>query len=225
MKPHRKNDSAPDRLKLVTGCSTDSPIRRCIVSLERLPKTEMVRFVADPVGNIVPDIAEKLPGRGVWVRSHRDSVEKACATNAFSRGLKTNIQKPDNLSNTVEGLLLNQCKGLLGFARKSGTIVTGFEQVQSKLRARCSGWIIEASDGANDGRQKLLRLVRAICKDIQIAGALRAQEIGDALGQQTVVHALLVQGTLSERWAIVYRKLVGFRDAPELIWTTQKESN
>lgn len=223
MKPHRKNDSAPVRLKLDKGCSTDVPIRRCIVTRERLPKTEMVRFVADPNGNIVPDISEKLPGRGVWVRSNRETLDQACGANAFSRGLKTNLQKPENLSNQVETLLLNQCQGLLGIARKSGSIVTGFEKVQSRLRSRTSGWILEASDGSKDGRQKLLRLVKAICKEVQIAGALCADEIGDAIGQPTVVHAMLDQGTLANRWAVAYRKLIGFREAPELVWTQQKE--
>ena len=225
MKPHRKNDSAPVRLKLDIGCSTDVPIRRCIVTRERLPKTEMVRFVADPQGNIVPDVSEKLPGRGVWVLSNRETLDQACATNAFNRGLKKDIQKPENLSNRVEDLLLRQCQGLLRIARKSGSIVTGFEKVQTRLRTRTSGWILEASDGSSDGRQKLLRLVKAICNEIQIGGALCAKEIGEAIGQPTVVHALLDQGALAERWAVSYRKLVGFREAPERVWTDKKERN
>lgn len=225
MKPHRKNDSAPDRLKLDTGCSTNAPIRRCIVTRERLPKTKMVRFVADPHGNIVPDVSEKLPGRGVWVRSDRLTIDQACKVNAFSHGLKANLLKPENLSDKVEALLLRQCQGLLGIARKSGIIVTGFEKVQSRLRSHNTGWIVEASDGANDGRQKLLRLIKAIRKDVQIAGALCAREIGDAIGQPTVVHVLLDQGSLADRWAIAYRKLIGFREAPEKTWTKAKESN
>lgn len=225
MKPHRKNDSAPVRLKHDTGCSTDVPIRRCIVTRERLPKSEMVRFVADPTGNIVPDISEKLPGRGVWVRSSRDALEQACATNAFSRGLKKNLQNPENLSNKVEILLLGQCQGLLGIARKSGGIVTGFEKVQTRLRTQTSGWILEASDGASDGRQKLLRLVKAICKEVQIAGALCAKEIGEAIGQPMVVHALLVPGKLADRWAVAYRKLTGFREAPERVWINEQRRN
>ena len=41
--------------------------RMCIVTRARRSPDEMIRFVADPGGEIVPDIKRKLPGRGVWV--------------------------------------------------------------------------------------------------------------------------------------------------------------
>ena len=39
------------------------PLRRCIVTRERLPKERMLRFVLGPGGTLVPDLAGKLPGR------------------------------------------------------------------------------------------------------------------------------------------------------------------
>ena len=38
-----------------------------IVSGDIMPEHRLIRFVADPDGNIVPDAAAKLPGRGAWV--------------------------------------------------------------------------------------------------------------------------------------------------------------
>ena len=48
--------------------------RRCLVSGEVLAEDRLVRFAADPDGNVVPDVAAVLPGRGMWVRADRDAV-------------------------------------------------------------------------------------------------------------------------------------------------------
>ena len=37
----------------------------------------MIRFVVGPQGEVVPDLARCLPGRGLWVRAERTMVEKA----------------------------------------------------------------------------------------------------------------------------------------------------
>ena len=42
------------------------PLRRCLVTRERLPKEAMIRFVLGPGRELVPDLAGKLPGRGMW---------------------------------------------------------------------------------------------------------------------------------------------------------------
>ena len=46
-------------------------LRRCIVTRRELSPDDLIRFVADPTGTIVPDINRKLPGRGVWVNTDR----------------------------------------------------------------------------------------------------------------------------------------------------------
>jgi len=40
--------------------------RKCVVTGDFLSRDELIRFVCDPEGKIVPDLAERLPGRGVW---------------------------------------------------------------------------------------------------------------------------------------------------------------
>ena len=47
------------------------PERRCIVAMERRPQGEMIRFVLSPDGQVTPDLAAKLPGRGAWVTASR----------------------------------------------------------------------------------------------------------------------------------------------------------
>src|ERR1700733_1876156 len=51
------------------------PQRRCIVTRERLPKERMIRFVVGPDRQIVPDLAARLPGRGIWLSASSDVLE------------------------------------------------------------------------------------------------------------------------------------------------------
>ena len=64
----------------------ETPERRCIVTGETQPKAGLIRFVAGPDGQVVPDLAEKLPGRGFWVVADRQALDRAAAKGLFSRG-------------------------------------------------------------------------------------------------------------------------------------------
>ena len=55
----------------------DVPERRCIVTGDVQPKAGLVRFVVGPDGQIVPDLADKLPGRGIWVTADRGLITKS----------------------------------------------------------------------------------------------------------------------------------------------------
>ena len=58
-----------------------APERRCLASGKVLPKGCLLRFVVGPDGQLVPDLAERLPGRGLWLQARQDMMEKACARN------------------------------------------------------------------------------------------------------------------------------------------------
>ena len=50
------------------------------------PPDELIRFVRGPDGQIVPDLARRLPGRGVWVDATRESVAAAVQAQGASPG-------------------------------------------------------------------------------------------------------------------------------------------
>ena len=62
--------------------------RRDLVSGEVMPEERLVRFVAGPDGVVVPDLARKLPGRGLWVAATREAVDQAAKKGGFSRSAK-----------------------------------------------------------------------------------------------------------------------------------------
>ena len=69
--------------------------RRDIVSGEVLPENRLIRFVADPDGNVVPDAAAKLPGRGLWVEASKAAIDKAVEKKLFSRAAKAQAQEQE----------------------------------------------------------------------------------------------------------------------------------
>ncbi|WP_300391178.1 RNA-binding protein [Henriciella sp.] len=196
----------------------DAPHRQCIVTRESLPQEAMIRFVRSPDGIAVPDASGKLPGRGAWVTANRETVEKAVEKGAFSRAFKVKTAPADGLADMVETQLANRCIGLLGMARKAGVAILGFDQVRNYLRGSAPGYLLEAADGSEDGRNKVHFLAKALYDTPRTAGALTSAELGMAFGRERVIHALLQEGSLSDSFATAYKRLTGFRAAPEQDW-------
>ncbi|MEI9931297.1 MAG: DUF448 domain-containing protein [Rhizomicrobium sp.] len=96
---------------------SDMRERRCLVSGEVLAEGELVRFAADPDGNVVPDIAATLPGRGMWVRADKGSVTTAVTKNLFSKSAKASLKAGADLAERVERLLVGRMQADLGLAR------------------------------------------------------------------------------------------------------------
>ncbi|MEL6388107.1 MAG: RNA-binding protein [Pseudomonadota bacterium] len=198
----------------------NDPIRQCAVSRERLPQSAMIRFVSGPDGQVVPDVGNKLPGRGVWITASRDHVAEAIRKGAFSRGLKVKAGGDPDLPDRLEALLLARCQGILGMAKRSGEVILGFDQVRNALRKAPVAWLLEASDGAEDGRRKVYSLANALYDRVRVAGGLASEELGMAFGRSRVIHGALQNGSLAKAWTIAYGRLTGFRPAPEDHWFT-----
>lgn len=195
-----------------------SPERQCAVTRERLAKAAMLRFVLSPDGVVTPDIAERLPGRGVWLKAERSVIDQAVKKGAFARGFKGQVTVPESLADLIESLLTKRCLDLLGLARKAGQAVCGFDQVRDALKDAAPAFLLEAADGAEDGRMKVYFLAKALYSDVKVAGALSAAELGMAFGRERVIHGLVRRGAIAGNVETAYRRLTGFRLAPELTW-------
>src|SRR6056297_1945894 len=91
----------------------DGPERKCIATGEVQPKHRLIRFVIGPDGQIAPDIAEKLPGRGIWVSSDRSAIEKAVNKGLFARAARQPVTVPDNLVGFIEDQLAARVVNLI----------------------------------------------------------------------------------------------------------------
>ena len=193
--------------------------RTCIATGETLPESALVRFAAAPDGVVTPDVAAKLPGRGVWVRADRVSIDKAVKRNLFARGLKTAGTPPADLADTVEALISRRCLDLLGLAKRAGALAVGTVQCEDAIRKGPPLWIVEANDGAEDGRRKLSKLAFGLWgEEPRVTGCFSSREMGVALGRDHVVHAVLLQESMAQRWTVEIGRLAGFRAIIPASW-------
>lgn len=184
--------------------------RRDIVSGEVMEEARLIRFVPGPDGLVVPDLARKLPGRGLWVAADRASVETAAKKGLFSRAAKAKLQAGPDLADQVESLLRRRVLSSLGLARKAGDLTSGFEKVSAAVQSGKVAWLIEASDGAADGRRKLWAQARRQSRPPGLLGVFTASELGLALGLENVIHTAFLAGRAADRWAQDVHRLAGF---------------
>lgn len=115
----------------------------------------MIRFVVGPEGDAVPDLARRLPGRGLWVTAERAMVEQAISRKQFSRAARMPVAAIPELADRVERLLLARVIEDLARARRAGRAVAGFVRVEQMIGRRQAGLLIVADDADGDGLAKL----------------------------------------------------------------------
>ncbi len=203
------------------------PERRCVASGQSRLKTDMVRFVLGPDLTVTPDINEKLPGRGVWVSSNREALQKAIKTGGFSRGFKSKVNVPDDLIDLTENLLRRRLIGLLAMGMKSGHMFVGFDQVKTAAQSDYLAWRFEASDGSDGPRGKIRVLTKAISHELErpltpVIGCFSSADLGKALGRDHIVHAAIRPGKLAKAVTLAARRFSGFTPLIPDNWTDKK---
>ncbi|MEM9909659.1 MAG: RNA-binding protein [Pseudomonadota bacterium] len=185
---------------------SDGPERKCIATGEARPKHALIRFVVSPDGQVVPDIAGKLPGRGIWVSSDREAMQTAEAKNLFARAAREQVSVPLGLVDLVEAQLAERVVALISLARKAGVAVAGYEKVKDWLATEQAEVLIQASDGSERGKSKLSTPYRG-----SWIGWLSADELGQAFGRPATIHAALAAGGLCKRVVDEAARLKGLR--------------
>lgn len=86
-------DAEPEPEDELEAESEVGPSRRCIVTRERRAKEKMIRFVLGPDRTIVPDLAARLPGRGIWLSARWDVLETARVQGSLVRAFAKQVSK------------------------------------------------------------------------------------------------------------------------------------
>ena len=189
--------------------SPGGPRRRCFVTRRVDDKDALIRFVVGPDDTVCPDVAGKLPGRGLWLSAERDVVHTACAGNLFAKGFHAAVAVEADLTDRVEALIAERCLGLLGLARRAGVVAAGFEQARAMLASGDAGILLVARDAADDGRRRLEKLDRAVA----VIAVFSAVEMAQALGREHVVYVAVAKGRMAKRIVTETGRLAGFRRA------------
>jgi hypothetical protein len=192
--------------------------RRCVVTRAALPPEELIRFVAGPDGRLTPDIRRKLPGRGVWTLLSAAAVAEAARSGAFARSLKTKVSVAPELAAEVDALLARDALQALAMANKAGLVVSGFGKVEAVAEGRAVAALVQASDGAQDSRRKLMQALRRGHGDsadkVPLVECFASDDLALALGRDLVIHAALKSGAASGAFLERWRRLVHFRTRP-----------
>ncbi|WP_166417707.1 RNA-binding protein [Cochlodiniinecator piscidefendens] len=183
------------------------PERRCIATGESQPKTGLIRFVVGPDNQIVADLFEKLPGRGIWVISDRAELDKVIKKGLFARAAKQPVTVSDTLIDDIEAGLARRVVDLISLSRKGGYAVTGYEKVKGWLVNEYAQVLIQANDGSSRGKTKL-----STPHDGSYIGHLTANELGLAFGRENVIHGALAPSGLTERVVEEAARLSGVRE-------------
>lgn len=180
------------------------PLRRCIVTRESGPKEAMLRFVLGPDRDVVPDLAGKLPGRGMWLSARADVLERAIKRGAFAKAARGTVHLPPDLAARIEDGLRGRIRDLVGFARRSGQAVCGRESVREWLQAGKAGLLVEASDGSPAERSRLVGR-----REMPMVAPLPADVLGSVFARDHAVHVAIAPGRLAEAIAMEATRLAG----------------
>jgi predicted RNA-binding protein YlxR (DUF448 family) len=181
-----------------------APQRSCIVTREVCDKAELIRFVAAPDGALIPDVAGKLPGRGLWVKADAEILQRAVKEKRFAKAARQQVELPDDLVGMTAGLLEARVMQSLALARKAGQVIQGFDKVKHAVQKGDALAVLHASDAAEDGRKKLSS------DGVWSDATLSREQLSRICGVENATHVALLRGGGAQKMLEELRRFTGF---------------
>ncbi len=198
--------ATPEPDEAETDEAETGPLRRCAVTRERLAKERMIRFVVGPERRIVPDLAARLPGRGIWLSARTDVLEIARTKGVFAKAARGQVLVPPDLTSDLKASLARRIGDYLGLARRAGQAVAGFGKAREWLVAGRVGLVVQASDGSPDERSRFLAGWR---DKVAVIAPLDAAILGAVFGRDHAVHVVVAAGRLADMLRVEAERLAG----------------
>ena len=206
------------KIEQMAKSDDDKANKRCILSGEIKPRETMIRFVPSPDGILTPDLAAKLPGRGVWVSADGVLIKSALESGQFVKGLARSLKAkasedmlPDGLLELLIRLLTRRCMDRLGIIQRSGKLVSGFDKIKAALGKNAApAMLFTAFDGGEDGKRKMRN---AVGHDVIEISLFDREQLSLALGKDNAVHALLLKSAGLDKLKADVTRLIGLRGA------------
>jgi uncharacterized protein len=187
----------------------------------------MIRFVVGPDRQIVPDLAARLPGRGLWLSASRDVLEfgglqedgrrkekygdanQRHLARAFAKAARGAVSVPPDLSVLLQMALVRRIGECLGLARRAGQAIAGYEKAREALRTSRYRLVLQASDGSEAERSRFLS---GFGPELTIIDPLPGEALGRVFGRDYVVHVAVAPGKLAESLVVEAGRLAGLRN-------------
>ena len=186
-------------VELDSGPRARERARLCAATRTVQPVSELIRFVVGPDGEAVPDVKNKLPGRGIWITATRDALDEAIKRRAFARGFKREVRLPSHFVDSTEKLLERAVLDALAVAGKAGLVAAGFAKTETALAREKVVALLHAAEASSEGTRKLNAVMRRRSGETPLViGFLASAQLDLALNRPNVVHAALLAGPASE---------------------------
>ena len=160
------------------------PQRSCLACREIRDKASLLRFVLAPDRTVVPDLQQKLPGRGVYTCMKGSCLSRAAQKKQFSRGFKGEVlgAEAETLTSQVTEKLEERIASYLSLANKGGKIVSGSDQVMEKLKKGGTGILFLATDISADIGEKFRGVAKL--KGVRCMTMFTKERLGGLIGKE-----------------------------------------
>ena len=186
--------------------------RQCIVTRETADRALLIRFVVSPEGVLTPDLAEKLPGRGLWVKADRAVIEQAIKKNTFSKAAKTKVKIEADMLDRLATITEQRFLGMLSLAQKSSRLTIGHDFVMKALQhksqnaAKPKGLVIIAASASTGQKSDIIKT-----EVDYIEPAIALEILGAALGREQAVYILVDSKGFEEKIALEFFRFEGLK--------------
>jgi predicted RNA-binding protein YlxR (DUF448 family) len=164
----------------------------------------MFRFVVAPDRTVLPDLAARLPGRGIWLSARGDVIETARIRGVFAKAARGPVTVPPDLLSGLQAALVRRIGEHLGLARRAGQAVAGFSKAREWLENGRAALVVQAADGSADERARFLAAWSG-----PVVAPLDGTTLGAVFGRDHAVHVAIARGRLAERIGMEAERLAG----------------
>ncbi|AFX98281.1 hypothetical protein A1OE_67 [Candidatus Endolissoclinum faulkneri L2] len=147
----------------------------------------MVRFVVGNDNFILPDIEERLPGRGLWIFADRETISCAVEKRLFTWAAKQPVKVDSKLIDIVESLLKRRCLDTLSLARRLSLTITDNIKVRHIMETGAPGLLLEAVESTECAKAHL----RSIVGSRSVISCLTKADFIKIFGRQDVLYTFV----------------------------------
>ena len=167
---------------------TSPKLFTCLSTGLKLDSKNLLKFVLAPDNSLTLDLMDNLPGRSFWITASREVLEASCKKDLFSETASCQVIMRENFISYVETALVEQFNSTLGFCRRAGFLIWGFEKVKTALVKKEVILRIEALDGSKSEKRKLDSITI-----VPVLQSLYAYELATSFRRERLIHCALVK--------------------------------
>ena len=174
---------------VIENSKTASPkLFTCLSTGLKLDSRNLLKFVLAPDNSLTLDLMDRLPGESFRISASREVLEDFCKKDLFSQTASCQVIIREDFISYVETALVEHFNSTIGFCRRAGFLIWGFEKVRNALIKKEVTLRIEALDGSTSEKRKLDSITI-----VPVLQSLYAYELATSFRRERLVHCALIK--------------------------------